>query len=315
VISPLFQVTVDSEVYANILLSLKAMAEKADGCSDFTRVLLWTQLFSLVGCTLSNSKRFSQIIRVWTVEDAVNVLAIELLYVSFLLVQIMHPSALSLEKDGYTARDLKDCMWKAAQVTHSKEESKVKGETNTINTDKTSPSNHVPQLAAKVGKAEVNMLPQQSNEIHATDADLSNSNPNYLSLHSRFMLLQSWGAMLDEVLDVISKENIWWQLKSLSGSNTAPPSSMTFKQVMSGWNRNLNSYAGHVSIMFQIVHGEALDNKRLRELLCFPHTQIPVFSGSDPKLPPDNETESAPTSRSHEINTTSTVMNIKYILS
>jgi uncharacterized membrane protein len=73
-VSPLFQVTVDSEVYATMLRSLKAMAEKVDGCSDFTRVLVWTQLFSLVGCALSNSKRLSQIIQIWTAEDAVNVL-------------------------------------------------------------------------------------------------------------------------------------------------------------------------------------------------------------------------------------------------
>jgi hypothetical protein len=90
--SPCFQCYTSAPFYKSILQELEWVASVIDNCYPPAREQVWAQLFAMTGASRTKcSKQFSSIVKGWTESPTLNLLAIELLYLSF---------AIALERNG-----------------------------------------------------------------------------------------------------------------------------------------------------------------------------------------------------------------------
>ena len=91
--SPAFQCYTSPPFYRNLLTELEWVASVVDQCSETARLIIWKQLFILVGTpSLTSDKPFSSVIKTWSESNTVNLLAIELLYLAFATALDKHPN-------------------------------------------------------------------------------------------------------------------------------------------------------------------------------------------------------------------------------
>lgn len=82
--SPCFQCYTSAPFYKSILQELEWVASVIDNCHPPAREQVWAQLFAMTGANRNKcSKPFSAIVKGWTESSTLNLLAIELLYLSF----------------------------------------------------------------------------------------------------------------------------------------------------------------------------------------------------------------------------------------
>lgn len=88
--SPAFQCYTSPPFYKNLLSDLQYISVYIDQCRPNAREVVWEQLFVLLGAKpAACSKLFGPVLRAWAEAPTINLLAVELLYLSF---------AISLEK-------------------------------------------------------------------------------------------------------------------------------------------------------------------------------------------------------------------------
>jgi hypothetical protein len=93
--SPLFQCHTTLAFYAALLAELQAMAALVDPCPSIVREIIWEQVFLLIGVHPHRCEtHLKPIIEAWLSSPTVNLLAVELLYISFVRALANHPDLL-----------------------------------------------------------------------------------------------------------------------------------------------------------------------------------------------------------------------------
>ena len=85
--SPTFHCSTSPSFYRDILSELETLAESLDNSKSTIREAVWNHLFILLGAKqITCSNKFSPIIKAWKESPTINLLAIELLYISISIV-------------------------------------------------------------------------------------------------------------------------------------------------------------------------------------------------------------------------------------
>ena len=106
--SPAFQCYTSPPFYKSLLSELQYVSSFIDICKPQAREIVWRQLFTLIGAKpLMCSKVFGPVLKAWAEAPTINLLAIELLYLSFAISLDNYPD---LIKDANAKRIVPDIL-------------------------------------------------------------------------------------------------------------------------------------------------------------------------------------------------------------
>eukprot|EP01087_Luapelamoeba_hula_P009712 TRINITY_DN2531_c1_g1_i1.p1 TRINITY_DN2531_c1_g1~~TRINITY_DN2531_c1_g1_i1.p1 ORF type:complete len:585 (-),score=80.46 TRINITY_DN2531_c1_g1_i1:56-1810(-) len=299
--SPTFQMFTSLPFYTALLDDLRAMSEYADQLPPSCRDLIWAQLFELIGVKHKCSNQFTPIINAWASSGVINILAIELLYLSFQLCIMAEPTLLGDDEPfattayGFPKAPLRDLTHKVlAQHSNNNNSNTNSNSTNNNNSNhknhkndnsnnhNISVSSSTPIVTSMVPTSNASSTATMSSLVHLqgphsapaipvqtplTESSRSIVTPNISDVAGFYEhAKQNFNVLLAwaERLDSLSeqqKAHIWHQSSLFPAWQFQHAGS--FKETLAHWVKDIPKYTPAVMIVCEVLRHllDTLDSK------------------------------------------------------
>lgn len=231
--SPAFQCYTSPPFYKSLLSELQYVSSFIDLCKPQSREIVWKQLFILLGAKpVLCSKVFGPVLKAWAEAPTINLLAIELLYLSF---------AISLDKNPDLIKDVSPKRTPELLPSPMRVPNGMKMRLSTGNHNNSPTRNHIQRREVSIGSPERKEIPPPKPKPPTPPPPTPPTNRSKGSSQvdfSKLLQLQAWKDALDSQPQSI-KTKIWRVWEGLGGDSSSHLLAKSFSSVLDDWVKDL----------------------------------------------------------------------------